>query len=437
MAKHKKEKKSKKDRKEKKRRHRSSSPSSSGSDSDEEYKRRKAEKLAKKVAQHLKKHKVTGTGYSNEDNPFGDTNLTERFVWGKKIEKEIAGGRDVRDMTAKAEMKRQAERLEEIEKVKKRREQREAEKAAMAEELEMIQRERAIAEAADLEKKEEEFHLEQAKAKSQQRLGEGRPKPIDRLAHTIFLMEGADPQEEPTSLISGLSLRQLKDLRDDVANFQEMDKHHPLHREFWSAALLVAEHELYEQQKQEDLDRAKLRGEPVPAKYAVREAGWHESIDTEVQVMLAGKTHRELLELEGGIQAQLDSGTAADPEYWQAVLKRLALHKAKARLREIHADMMQQHLAKMMADVDVPGAMGWGAEDQAGEEDEEQIEEEEEGRRRPARWSGRQRRGRRRRRAASRGIGMTCQMGSRRATRTSWAATRPRRCRPRRMRGRM
>lgn len=33
----------------------------------------------------------------------------------------------------------------------------------------------------------------------------------------------------------------------------------------------------------------RLRGEPVPAKYAVREAGWHESIDTEVQVMLAGE----------------------------------------------------------------------------------------------------------------------------------------------------
>ncbi len=40
--------------------------------------------------------------------------------------------------------------------MKKRREQREAERAAMAEELELIQRERAIAEAADLEKKEEE-----------------------------------------------------------------------------------------------------------------------------------------------------------------------------------------------------------------------------------------------------------------------------------------
>jgi hypothetical protein len=66
---------------------------------------------AKKVAQHLKKHKMTGTGYTNDDNPFGDANLTERFVWGKKIEKEISSGRDVREMTARAEAKRQAERL--------------------------------------------------------------------------------------------------------------------------------------------------------------------------------------------------------------------------------------------------------------------------------------------------------------------------------------
>ena len=31
----------------------------------------------------------------------------------------------------------------------------------------------------------------------------------------------------------------------------------------------------------------------------------------------AGKPYRELCELESGIQEQLDSGTAADPEYWQ------------------------------------------------------------------------------------------------------------------------
>ncbi len=51
----------------------------------------------------------------------------------------------------------------------------------------------------------------------------------------------------------------------------------------------------------------------------------------------AGKRYDELVSLEEGIQDTLDSGTAADPEYWAAVLKRVSVHKAKARLREIHA----------------------------------------------------------------------------------------------------
>ncbi|KAI7846452.1 hypothetical protein COHA_000063 [Chlorella ohadii] len=375
--KHKKEKrrKEKKEKDKKRRRRDSSSDSSSGgSSSDEdEYKRRKAAKLAKKVAQHLKKHKVTGVGYTNDDNPFGDANLTDRFVWGKKIEKEIASGRDVRDMTARAEMQRQAERLEEIEKVKKRREQREAERAAMAEELELIQRERAIAEAVELEKKEEEFHLEQAKQRTQQRLAAGRPKPVDRLAHGLFVLEDVDPlMDDPTSVITGRTLRELTELKEDVAAFIELDKHEALHRDC-------------------------MRGEPIPAKYRVREAGWHESIDAEVAAMLAGKPYRELCELESGIQEQLDSGTAADPEYWQAVLKRLALHKAKARLREIHGDILQQHLARMMARPNVAEQMGWGDEEEeeeggaaaarrrAEEAEEEVVEsEEEEAARQPA-----------------------------------------------------
>ena len=72
---------------------------------------------AKKVAKHLQKHSTGGAGYSNEDNPFGDANLSDRFVWGKKIEKQLAEGVDVRELTAKAETRRHAERLEEIEKV--------------------------------------------------------------------------------------------------------------------------------------------------------------------------------------------------------------------------------------------------------------------------------------------------------------------------------
>lgn len=65
---------------------------------------------AKKVANHLKKHSG-GHGYTDQDNPFGDSNVTERFVWGKKLEKQIQSGVDVKDLGARAEKRRQDERL--------------------------------------------------------------------------------------------------------------------------------------------------------------------------------------------------------------------------------------------------------------------------------------------------------------------------------------
>lgn len=50
----------------------------------------------------------------------------------------------------------------------------------------------------------------------------------------------------------------------------------------------------------------------------------------------AGKTHRELLELEDTIEGQLDGGEAADPEYWAAVLKRLHIAKVPVPHTQSH-----------------------------------------------------------------------------------------------------
>lgn len=66
---------------------------------------------AKKVMENLQKGGSAGHGYTDAENPFGDTNVTERFVWGKKIEKQLQEGADVRELTSKAERKRQEERL--------------------------------------------------------------------------------------------------------------------------------------------------------------------------------------------------------------------------------------------------------------------------------------------------------------------------------------
>ena len=145
----------------KKRRREESSSSSSDSDSSSESgsverKRAKAERLvragassfrpggvadascpqAKKLSERLKRSGAVA-GYTNECNPFGDTNLTDRcvprkrrsaqcsgpdvclrlfpaarsFVWHKKLEKQILDGADVRELGLKAERQRQKERM--------------------------------------------------------------------------------------------------------------------------------------------------------------------------------------------------------------------------------------------------------------------------------------------------------------------------------------
>ena len=48
----------------------------------EEKQRRRAEKKARKMAK--RKADETVAGYTNDSNPFGDTQLSERFVWKKR-----------------------------------------------------------------------------------------------------------------------------------------------------------------------------------------------------------------------------------------------------------------------------------------------------------------------------------------------------------------
>eukprot|EP01053_Blabericola_migrator_P008786 Blabericola_migrator_1__8785@NODE_4630_length_1053_cov_66_669371_g2046_i1_p1_GENE_NODE_4630_length_1053_cov_66_669371_g2046_i1NODE_4630_length_1053_cov_66_669371_g2046_i1_p1_ORF_typecomplete_len273_score71_92Cactin_mid/PF10312_9/64Cactin_mid/PF10312_9/1_3e12HD_3/PF13023_6/0_93_NODE_4630_length_1053_cov_66_669371_g2046_i1133951 len=61
-------------------------------------------------------------GYSNRENPFGDTDLSEPFVWRKKLEKGTTG-----DIRADEYLQKTKDKLSEIDEVKKRRREREVE----------------------------------------------------------------------------------------------------------------------------------------------------------------------------------------------------------------------------------------------------------------------------------------------------------------------
>jgi hypothetical protein len=376
-------KKSKKEKKEKKKKNKSkkkrsrrepSSSSSSSSDSEsensEEVRAHRAAKMAKKLAARLKQGEIAG--YTDNVNPFGDANLTERFVWHKKIEKSLVAGVDPKELGLKAEKRRHEERLKEIEKVKMQREQRDRERMEKEEEREIMQREEALIEAVELEKKEEEFHLQQAKVRSEIRVREGRARAIDLVSRNLHSEDGDDFDESvhPLAIFDGLTLSEMDELRNDVKTYLDLDHKDERHKAFWANMLVVANAEIDEARRRDDYERARSRGEDA----FLLNQGVHESVEGDVREMLEGKTHAELEELEGDVENQLATGE--ESEYWVAVLQRVRVHKARTWVGDVDAGLRSKRAALAPRDVPPPPPMGKTREGEGeGQEDDSDDED--------------------------------------------------------------
>lgn len=69
-----------------------------------------------------------------------------------------------------------------------------------------------------------QFHLQQAVQRSQQRLRDGRPRPIDALVKTLHLGdEFSIEAEEPYHMFAGMLLREMAQVREDMDEFVELD----------------------------------------------------------------------------------------------------------------------------------------------------------------------------------------------------------------------
>ncbi|CAA6672344.1 unnamed protein product [Spirodela intermedia] len=124
------------------------------------------------------------------------------------------------------------------------------------------------------------FHFEQSKIRSEIRLREGRTKPIDILSKNLNVSDDFDV-------------------------------------------------EINEPYTRDAIDRARVRGEKPPPEVLAEERGLHSSIETDARRLLEAKTLDELEALQRKIESQMLSGTAKVVEFWEAVLKRLPIYKAK------------------------------------------------------------------------------------------------------------
>ena len=316
---------------------------------DERRSRRRGERIASQF------------GYTNENNPFRDDNLSAPFQWKKKVEADKLSNSKGRTSQEKVK----TNTIEEIEKVRARRKEREEA---------MVERERLRAEESRIRemqhydvwmKKEEEFHLEQQRQRSAIRLTQGREKPIDVLAKNLLMFGLSDDERslqnsgvkyqekynaldelrsleaeitEPHVFIKDLTLKELNELLDDVnecialekeVNQSSQNENVSTNEEYWNAMKVVCE---------EEIAFIKSGGN----------GGTHDLVAKDISKMFDGQTTSALSKLKVEILSKIEERSAGvDTDYWYSVLKQLGVHQARATLSEIHSIMLLRQLDKI------------------------------------------------------------------------------------------
>ncbi|KAI9281148.1 mid region of cactin-domain-containing protein [Sporodiniella umbellata] len=338
------------------RRHRSRSIERSSRDDRKKSRHHSPERRSKKKSKKSKRHdssdddreerekhnkSLETLGYSNVNNPFNDLNLESKFVWGKKKQrdrKELGlSGSDLK----KREKVRKREADEELAKLNKRRAEREKEMELREEERERKQREAELAQMGEWEAKEEEFHLEQAKKRAEIRIKEGRARPIDLLAMNLRLAYEPDKVEEdvdleidleePYTIFNNLNMDDTEELYRDIQMHLTLEKNEEL-LYFWKAMVVVAED-----------CRSKMRENEL----RVASGGVPLAVNQDIQRILSGKTVSQLTVLKSQIISKLKSNEPIDVEYWENLLKELVVYKAKARLNDIHQELLSARLQQL------------------------------------------------------------------------------------------
>ncbi|XP_006459926.1 hypothetical protein AGABI2DRAFT_191710, partial [Agaricus bisporus var. bisporus H97] len=71
------------------------------------------------------------------------------------------------------------------------------------------------------------------------------------------------------------------------------------------------------------------------------------AVESEVTALLAGKSYDDLASLQRRIQDKLTSGEPIDTDYWENLLKKLLVWKAKAKLKSFHEVVVRNRLEQL------------------------------------------------------------------------------------------
>ncbi|KAA1466291.1 hypothetical protein DENSPDRAFT_876394 [Dentipellis sp. KUC8613] len=281
--------------------------------------------------------------YSATDNPFHDVNLGQQFRWHKKNEKDKKQGLTLAEVQRKDALRKQ-EAKEELERLNRRRAEREAEQRLREEEEVRMQRLTESAQMSEWIAKDGDFQLEQERRRAAIRIKEKRAKAIDFLALNLrYIDPGAEEDDElgmddagleididePYNIFHSLSPDQVEELHDDIERYLSLEQSET-NIDFWANMMVVCK---------DRLDRIK-----ADRRLGVEAAA---AVEADITALLQGKSYDHLVALQRQIQAKLASGEPLDTDYWEGLLKKLLVWKAKAKLKGIHEVVVRNRLEQL------------------------------------------------------------------------------------------
>ncbi|MCJ1456097.1 hypothetical protein MMC28_006455 [Mycoblastus sanguinarius] len=185
--------------------------------------------------------------------------------------------------------------------------------------------------------REDDFVLQQSKKKAQIRVKEGRAKSIDWLAVTLGVIDTTrDPLREdetgadldvvdPAGVFEDLTTTQLQALGKDIDTYMVLESSLS-NRRYWKALKVICED-------------YQARLSPTP-----NQARSTQSVSADVDRLLSPKSLKELEVLEQQISGKLQSNEPIDVEYWEQLLRSVAVYKSRAELNAVYKTIIQSRL---------------------------------------------------------------------------------------------